>query len=446
MGSILVKNGKIINEGRRYEGDLLIRSGRIEKIDRSISVSHRTDILDAQGKIVMPGIIDDQVHFREPGLTHKADIASESRAALMGGVTSFMEMPNTKPPALTQELLENKYQLAEKTAYSNYSFYMGASNENVEQVLRTDGANVCGVKIFMGSSTGNMLVDDRDVLEKLFAQIPILVATHCEDEATIRNNRATFLERYGDQLSAEHHPLIRSREGCLLSSSMAVDLAKRHGTRLHILHISTADELALFSNEQPLDKKQITAEVCVHHLYFNADDYRELGNKIVCNPAIKSKGDQQALWRGLLENRLDIIATDHAPHLLDEKKRPYSQAPSGLPLVQHSLVIMLDFYHRGLIDLETMVHKMCHAPAVCFQIKDRGFLREGYHADLLVVDPNQKHLIAADNVLYKCGWSPLEGRSFKGAVSDVILNGDHVVSKGQLTKKPSPQRLAFDRK
>ncbi len=444
MSSILIKDATIVNEGKIWEGDLYIRSGRIEQIDRSID-RPADQIIDAHGFILMPGIIDDQVHFREPGLTHKASIGSESRAAVAGGVTSFMEMPNTKPPALTQMLLGEKYATAAQSSWANYSFYMGASNDNLDEVLRSDPRTVCGVKIFMGSSTGNMLVDDLQILEKLFKGVPMLIATHCEDEDTIRYNLEKLQKTYGTNLNARHHPEIRSAEGCLLSSSMAVKLAKKYDTRLHILHISTADELTLFVNDRPLAEKRITAEVCVHHLYFDADDYYQLGNLIKCNPAIKSAENKMALFDALLDDHLEIITTDHAPHTLDEKNQAYLNAPSGIPLVQHSLNIMLDFYHQGKISLEKIVEKMCHAPAICFQIKERGFIREGYWADLILIDPDQTWTVAKENIYYQCGWSPLEGKQFMGNVVKTLVNGDVVYDYHKGFEKGFAKRLEFER-
>ncbi len=445
MGKIIIRNGLVVNEGVARHLDILINGQRIEKIDHSINEQGLIKELVAEERLVLPGIIDDQVHFREPGLTHKATIASESRAALAGGTTSFMEMPNTQPPALTQKLLSDKYDIAANTSYANYSFYMGASNENLEEVLRTDGQQVCGVKIFMGSSTGKMLVDDRQVLEKLFANVPILIATHCEDEQTIKRNTEKYRSRFGERLTAAHHPLIRSREGCLLSSSLAVELAHRYGTRLHVLHISTEDELYLFDSDEELANKRITAEVCVHHLYFSAADYGLLGNKIKCNPAIKNVEDQNALLQALRKNRLDVIATDHAPHTLAEKERPYLEAPSGLPLVQHSLNIMSEFCQKGLINWQEVVQKMCHAPATAFQVKDRGYLREGYCADVVVFDPRPEWKVDRSNILYKAGWSPLEGKEWKGKVEHVILNGHHVVVNGKVSEVRMGERLIFMR-
>lgn len=423
MSHTLIKNALIINRGKRQYADLHIKDSRIEKIAPSITLHYRYEEMNGENMWLLPGIIDDQVHFREPGLTHKADIASESKAAIAGGVTTFMEMPNTQPPALTQSLLQDKYDIAARTAYSNYSFFMGASNENYDEVMRTNPEDVCGIKIFMGSSTGNMLVDNTSVLERLFANIPMLIATHCEDEATIRNNMEWYKATYGDAITPDMHPLIRSEEGCYKSSSLAVELARKYNTRLHVLHISTAKELELFGNSIPLSDKRITAEVCVHHLYFSADDYDTLGNQIKCNPAIKAAGNKEALFNALMDNRLDIIATDHAPHTWDEKSKPYLQAPSGLPLVQHSLNIMLDFERQGKITLEKIAEKMSHAPAQCFGIQDRGYLDEGMFADIVLIDPTQKYTIDKSNLLYKCGWSPLEGKTFEGKVSATFVNG-----------------------
>jgi len=440
--SLLIRNAQLVNRGRIQSADILIQNGRIAKI--APTISDRADReLDAQGHYVLPGIIDDQVHFREPGLTHKATIGSESRAAVAGGVTSFMEMPNVNPPSVTQELLEEKYQIAARTSLANYSFFMGATNDNLAEVLKTNAQRVCGIKVFMGSSTGNMLVDNRATLERLFAESPMLIATHCEDEATVRANLARYTEEYGDQLTAEFHPLIRNVEACWRSSSMAVELAKKHGTRLHILHISTKDELALFDNSIPLKDKKITAEVCVHHLHFSADDYALLGNQIKCNPAIKSREHRAALLPALLDNRLDIIATDHAPHTWAEKSQPYLQAPSGLPLVQHSLNLMLEFYHAGQITLERMVEKMCHAPAILFRIQERGFLDEGCWADLSIVDVDHTWTVQPDHILYQCGWSPLTGKTVRGKVLSTVVSGHLAWHEGKLLEGKMGERLAF---
>lgn len=429
MNKRIIKNGLIVNEGKVIAGDLLIVNNRIERIDGVINEPNAEEII-AEGKYILPGIIDDQVHFREPGLTHKANIATESKAALAGGTTSFMEMPNTRPTATTLSLLEDKYQIAAKSAFTNYSFFMGATNDNIEEVLKTDKKKVCGVKIFMGSSTGNMLVDNRTTLENIFSKLDHLIATHCEDEATIRSNNEAFKAKYGDRLTAIHHPLIRSREGCLLSSSMAVDMAKKHNTRLHILHISTKDELDLFTNQIPLEQKRITSEACVHHMFFQSEDYHRLGNKIKCNPAIKLESDRSAIFEAVFDDTIDIIATDHAPHTVEEKSAPYLNAPSGLPLVQHSLNIMLDFYHKGKVSLEEIVRKMCHTPAICFKLAERGFLREGYFADIVILDIDREWQVSKDNVLYKCAWSPLEDYRFKGKVEKVMINGSLAFDQG----------------
>lgn len=419
--------------------------GKIERIAPHIEVDFKVLEIDAEGKWVMPGIIDDQVHFREPGLTHKAELFTESHAAVAGGVTTFMEMPNTKPPALTQELLEKKYNRAEQVSLANYSFFMGASNDNLEEVLKTNEKNVCGIKVFMGSSTGNMLVDDEKTLEGLFSQVPMLIATHCEDEETIRANMEKFREKYGEDVPMEYHPIIRSVEGCYKSSSMAVGLAKKCNTRLHILHISTADELELFTNEIPLRNKRITSEVCVHHLYFNSEDYATKGSGIKCNPAVKGPEHQEALLPALLDDRLDIIATDHAPHTWEEKQGKYFDAPSGVPLVQHSLNIMMEFVQQGKISIEKVVEKMCHAPADCFRIDKRGFLEEGYWADVLIVDPEQKWTVEKENILYKCGWSPLEGHEFEGRVETTIVSGHLAYHENHLNTTKMGERILFDR-
>lgn len=441
--SILIKDVQIVNQGKIIAGDVLIRDGRFEKIGGIIDAPEAT-LIAGHGKYLLPGVIDDQVHFREPGLTHKAEIATEARAAVAGGVTTFMEMPNTKPPALTQELLEQKYEIAANRSQANYSFFMGVSNDNLDEVLRTDPRKVCGIKIFMGSSTGNMLVDNPGTLEQLFAQAPTLIAVHCEDEATIRNNEAAFMASYGEDVPMHCHPDIRSVKACYLSSSMAIELAKRFNTRLHILHISTADETALFRNDIPLREKRITSEVCVHHLYFNSGDYDRLGALIKCNPAIKEEHHRQALWNALLDDRLDIIATDHAPHTLEEKNRTYFYAPSGLPLVQHPLLMMLDFYHNGTISLDKIVEKMSHAPAECFQIKERGFIEPGYWADAVLVDLAHETQVQRDTLYYKCGWSPLEGKTFKSSIEATIVSGRLAYQQGNFYDGCG-MRLEFER-
>jgi len=444
MSTKVFKNAKIVNRNSIVEGDLLVVNDRIEQSGSIIEVNGRVEEIDCTGLHIIPGIIDDQVHFREPGLTHKACIATESQAAAAGGVTSFMEMPNTKPPALTQTLLQDKYDIAASDATVNYSFYMGASNDNLEEVLRTDGKSVCGIKIFMGSSTGNMLVDNRKALEGLFSKVPILIATHCEDEATIRKNLEEARKKYGDDIPVEMHPVIRSREGCYLSSSLAAELATTYGTRLHILHISTKEEIGIFRNDIPLEKKNITAEVCVHHLFFDEGQYATLGSKIKCNPAIKSSEDKAALLKALKEGYFDVIATDHAPHTMQEKAGNYMTAPSGLPLVQHSLTMMLDFYHKGELELPFIVDKMCHKPAELFYIQERGFLDEGYKADLAVVDIDRDWQVAADQLAYRCGWSPLEGFKMKGKVISTLCNGKFVYRNEKLTGEKSAERLKFN--
>ena len=444
MGTILIRNAEIVNEGQRFQGDILIRGQRIERIDSIIDMDADQEI-NADGLLCLPGIIDDQVHFREPGLDYKATVFTESRAALAGGVTSFMDMPNVKPATLTQELLQQRYDWAATKSAINYSFYMGASNDNLEEVLKTDPETVCGVKVFMGSSTGHMLVDEHRVLESIFSRSEMLIATHSEDEQRIRHRHQLFVERFGDALTAAHHPQIRDHEACYLSSSLAVDLAKKYGTRLHVLHLTTAKEMDLFEKGIPLEKKRITAEVCIHHLFFDDFAYTELGNKLKCNPAVKKAADRVALWNALLEDRLDVIATDHAPHTLDEKSRSYVDAPSGLPLVQHGLLVMMEFYHAGRISVEKIVEKMCHAPAIAFRIRERGFLREGYFADITLIDPNRPFRVLSENILYKCGWSPFEDYLFPATVDTVLVNGAIAFKNGTLGKKSHAMRLEFDR-
>jgi dihydroorotase len=444
MATLLIKNATIINRGQQHSGDIYCKDGFIEQVGGVIDRPADTEI-DATGLVAMPGIIDDQVHFREPGLTHKADIGTESRAAIAGGVTSFMEMPNVKPPTLTQELLAEKYAIAAKNSPANYSFYMGAGNDNLEEVLKTDPKTVCGLKIFMGSSTGNMLVDDEAVLEKLFAQVPMLIATHCEDEQMIRENMSLAKAKFGDDVPMRYHPDIRPAKACYKSSSLAVELARRYNTRLHVLHITTKDEIALFDNTIPLAEKRITAEVCVHHLYFNSEDYERLGTKIKCNPAIKGVEHQSALLPALLDGYFDVIATDHAPHTLAEKNQNYFAAPSGLPLIQHSLNVMLELYHRGDISLKLLVDKMCHAPAICYQIDRRGYLDPGYWADIVLVDLNEEWTVEKENIFYKCGWSPFEGHTFRGRVKHTVVSGHHAFRNGKIDDSVSGRRLTFDR-
>lgn len=444
--SILLKSGKIVNEGTIKVADIFIKNGRIEKIASSIDVQENCEVIDFEGKLILPGCIDDQVHFREPGLTHKANIFTESRAAVAGGITSFMEMPNTVPNTLTQELLQDKYDIASKSSIANYSFFMGASNDNIEEVLKTNGKNVCGVKIFMGSSTGNMLVDNETTLDQLFSKVPpLLIATHCEDEATIRRNIEVAKAKYGENVPIEQHPYIRSEEACYLSSSMAVRLAKKHGTRLHILHISTAKELELFDNSLPLKEKKITAEACVHHLWFSEEQYAEKGNYIKWNPAVKKASDRDAILQGVLDNKIDVIATDHAPHTIEEKNNTYFNAPSGGPLVQHALLAMLEKVEEGKITIEKVVEKMAHAPATLFNIIDRGFIREGYFADIVIVDPNKKTEVTKSSLLYKCGWSPFEGFEFSNSIDSTIVNGELVYSKGNIIEAGNGLRLLFNR-
>ena len=444
-------NAQIVNEGETFQGELIIENGLISKIFRKNENTCGGDenknitIIDANGKFLIPGVIDDHVHFREPGLTHKADIYSESKAAVAGGITSFMEMPNTIPNVLTQELLEDKYKIASENSLANFSFYIGASNDNIEEIIKTNSRNVCGVKVFMGASTGNMLVNDIDVLNEIFSKSKILVVVHCEDEEIIQKNIKFYKDKFGENIPVEKHPLIRSEEACYQSTALAFSLAKKHNTRLHVLHLSTAKELELFDKTIPLEKRKITSEVCVHHLWFNDGDYDKFGTKIKWNPAIKTKNDQEGLFEGILNNKIDIIATDHAPHTLDEKLNTYFKALSGGPLVQHSLLAMLDFYHEGKISLEKIVEKMCHAPAISFQITKRGFIREGYWADLTLVDLNASQKVNKTNILYKCGWSPFEGHTFKSKISHTFVNGNLVYDNGKFDETVKGQRILFDR-
>jgi dihydroorotase len=444
MGTTLIKSATIVNENKQIVADVLVSNGLIERVDKQINAIADREI-NAEGLYLFPGCIDDQVHFREPGLTHKGNIYTESRAAVAGGITSFMEMPNTVPNTLTRELLEDKYNIASKNSLANYSFYMGASNDNLDEVLRTDIQNVCGVKVFMGSSTGNMLVDNPNTLENIFAQSPMLVATHCEDEATIKNNLEHYKQLLGENIPVRLHPKIRSEEACYLSSSMAVDLAKKHGTRLHILHISTQKETYLFDNTIPLKDKKITAEACIHHLWFSDKDYETKGNLIKWNPAVKTEHDRDGILKAVLNGRIDVIATDHAPHTIEEKAQPYLQAPSGGPLVQHALPAMLELYHQGKITLEQIAEKMAHNVATCFQIEKRGFIREGYWADLVLVDLNSPWKVTTDNILYKCKWSPFEGTTFQSKIVNTIVSGNLVWDNGKLLEGQSGKRLSFVR-
>jgi len=451
MTPILIKNASIVNENNIFMGSVFLQNNLIAKIfEGTISTEQienlpsETRIIDAIGQYLLPGIIDDQVHFREPGLTHKGTIHSESRAAVAGGITSYMEMPNTVPNVFTQQLLEEKYQLAANSSFANYSFFMGASNTNLEEVLKTNPQNVCGIKVFMGSSTGNMLVDNRETLEALFAKSKMLIALHCEDEKTIRENLQVAKNNFGEQIPVQQHPVIRSAEACYLSSSLAVELARKHNTRIHILHISTAQETSLFESK-PLREKRITAEACVHHLWFCDDDYQRLGNFIKWNPAIKSTSDRNAIWKALLDNRIDVVATDHAPHTIAEKQNSYLTAPSGGPLVQHSLVAMLEFHHQKKISLQQVVTKMCHNVAELFQIEKRGFIRESYYADLVLVDLNSPWTVTKSNILAACGWSPFEGVSFQSKVTHTFVNGQLVFENGTINESIRGQRLLFTR-
>ena len=445
MNKFLIKQAHIVNEGTITIGDVLVKGAFIERIDKNIS-DQNAEIINGEGKYLFPGVIDDQVHFREPGLTHKGNIYSEARSGVAGGVTSFMEMPNTVPNTLTQELLTDKYAIAAKSSLANYSFYMGASNDNIEEVLKTNGKEVCGVKIFMGSSTGNMLVDNEKVLEKLFSKVPYLIATHCEDEQTIRANTAIYREKYGENLPAKYHPEIRSEEACYKSSSFAVELAEKHGTRLHILHISTARETSLFRNDVPLKDKKITAEACIHHLWFCDEDYQKKGMFIKWNPAIKTSADREGILKAVLDDRIDVIATDHAPHTLEEKSNSYFNAPSGGPLLQHSLVAMLELYHKGKISLEKIAQKMSHNPAIMFEIDRRGYIREGFYADLTLVDLQNKWKVEKKNILALCGWSPFEGQEFSSRVLKTFVNGHLAYDGGSFNESRKGMRLLFDRK
>ncbi|CAH0154199.1 MULTISPECIES: dihydroorotase [unclassified Pedobacter] len=444
MNTYLIKAATIVNEGQKIVADVLIKGGLIAKIGQNLSAPDAQEI-NAEGQYLLPGMIDDQVHFREPGLTHKADIFTESMAAVAGGITSFMEMPNTVPNTLTQDLLADKYEIAAQTSLANYSFYMGASNDNIEEVLKTDPKNVCGIKVFMGSSTGNMLVDNEKTLENIFSKAPILVATHCEDEATIRHNLAEFKTKYGEDLTIEMHPLIRSAEACYKSSSLAVELAKTYQTRLHILHISTAKEIALFDNITALKDKKITAEACVHHLWFNDKDYALKGNFIKWNPAVKTEDDQKGVLKGVLEDYIDVIATDHAPHTLAEKQQPYSQAPSGGPLVQHALPALLEMHLQGKISLEKIAEKTAHNLAICFDIEKRGFIREGYWADLVLVDLKDSWTVTKLNNFYKCGWSPFDGDTFQASITHTFVSGNLAYQNGKFTTDQIGKRLTFAR-
>lgn len=441
----LITNANIVNEGKIFKGNILIDGQLISKISAQ-PISDKADkTIDANGQYMFPGCIDDQVHFREPGLTHKAEIYTEAKAAVAGGITSYMEMPNTVPQTLTQELLEEKYQRAAKVSLANFSFFMGASNGNIDEVLKTNGKNVCGIKIFMGSSTGNMLVDKNEVLEEIFSKTKLLIATHCEDEATIKQNLEIYKREYGDNIPIDCHPLIRNAEACYKSSSKAVELAVKHNTRLHILHISTAKELSLFDAKTPLKNKRITAEACIHHLWFSDADYKTKGNFIKWNPAVKSAADRDAILQGVLDNKIDIIATDHAPHTIEEKEQAYSKAPSGGPLVQHALVAMIELHRKGKISLEKIAEKMSHAVADCFQIEKRGYIREGYFADLVLVDMNASWKVEKANLLYKCNWSPFEGQTFTSKVTHTFVSGHLAYHNDHFDESQKGMRLLFNR-
>ena len=444
MSKQLIKNAILINENRIFEGDVLLKDDIIFKIGKDISDAD-AKVIDANGSYLLPGVIDDQVHFREPGLTHKGNIASESRAAVAGGITTFMEQPNTNPQTTTIEKLEEKFAVASKSSFANYSFLFGGTNDNLEELKRLDKNACSGVKLFLGSSTGNMLVDDEVVLEKIFRSTEMVISTHCEDETTIKNNLAKYKAEYGDDIPVKYHPLIRSAEACYLSSSKAIALAKKTGARLHVFHLSTAKEMDLFRNDIPLTEKKITAEVCIHHLWFSDADYDDKGTLIKWNPAVKTAADRAKLWEALLDDRIDVIATDHAPHLLDEKDNVYTKAPSGGPLVQHALVAMLQKHKEGLISLEKLVEKMCHNPAKLFDIKKRGYIREGYYADLVLVDINKPWTVTPASNLYKCGWSPFDGYTFGSQITHTFVNGHLAFENGKFSVERNAKRLTFDR-
>lgn len=444
MKSYLIKKAKIVNENKTFVGDVLIEGAYIKQIAENIEFNDAI-IIDASGKYLIPGMIDDQVHFREPGLTHKANIGTESKAAVAGGITSFIEMPNTIPQATTQDLLEDKFEIASKTSYANYSFMFGGTNDNLEELLKTDPKNVAGVKLFLGSSTGNMLVDNEEVLEKIFSSTKLPISVHCEDEETIRKNTQEFIDKYGEDIPIKNHPIIRSEEACYLSSSKAIELAKKTGARLHVFHLSTAKEMELFRNDIPLKEKQITAEVCVHHLWFSDKDYDEKGTLIKWNPAVKTENDRDALWEALLDDRIDVIATDHAPHTFEEKNNKYTKAPSGGPLVQHAVIAILEKVKEGVIPIEKAVEKMSHNPAILFNIEKRGYIKEGYYADIVLIDPNQNWMVEKNNLLYKCGWSPFEGQKFSTKITHTFVNGNLIYNDGIFNDQVKGKRLVFER-
>ncbi|MEZ7916631.1 MAG: dihydroorotase [Polaribacter sp.] len=442
---ILIQNATIVNENKIFKGDILLENEIITKISSKIKPTKNVEIINAEGKFLIPGFIDDQVHFREPGLTHKANIATESRAAIAGGITTFIEMPNTVPQATTQHLLEDKFKIAAADSYANYSFMFGGTNDNLEELLKTDPKKVAGIKLFLGSSTGNMLVDNEEILEKIFSSTKMIISVHCEDEGTIRKNTAIYKEKYGDDIPLKYHPLIRSEEACYLSSSKAIELAKKTGARLHIFHLSTEKETHLFRNDIPLEEKQITSEVCIHHLWFSDKDYEEKGTHIKWNPAVKTEKDRLGLWKALLDDRIDVLATDHAPHTLDEKNNNYLNAPSGGPLVQHAIIALLEKVKEGVIPIEKAVEKMSHNPAKLFQIEKRGFIKEGYFADIVLIDMNKPQTVSKDNILYKCGWSPFEGTTFSSTITHTFVNGNLIYNNGVFNDEIKGKRITFNR-
>ena len=442
---ILIQNATIVNENKIFKGDVLIENEIITKISSKIKPTKNIEVINAEGKYLIPGFIDDQVHFREPGLTHKANIATESRAAIAGGITTFIEMPNTVPQATTQDLLEDKFKIAAVDSYANYSFMFGGTNDNLEELLKTDPKKVAGIKLFLGSSTGNMLVDNEEILEKIFSSTKMIISVHCEDEGTIKKNTAIYKEKYGDDIPLKYHPLIRSEEACYLSSSKAIELAKKTGARLHIFHLSTEKETHLFRNDIPLEEKQITAEVCIHHLWFSDKDYEEKGTHIKWNPAVKTEKDRLGLWKALLDDRIDVLATDHAPHTLDEKNNNYLNAPSGGPLVQHAIIALLEKVKEGVIPIEKAVEKMSHNPAKLFQIEKRGFIKEGYFADIVLIDMNKPQTVSKDNILYKCGWSPFEGTTFSSTITHTFVNGNLIYNNGIFNDEIKGKRITFNR-
>jgi len=443
--STLIKNARIVNENNIFLSDVLIENEIIREISTEIKVPENIEIIDAEGKFLIPGFIDDQVHFREPGLTHKANISTESRAAVAGGITTFIEMPNTVPQATTQDLLEDKFKIAANDSYANYSFMFGGTNDNLDELLKTDPKKVAGIKLFLGSSTGNMLVDNEAVLEKIFSSTKMIISVHCEDEATIRKNTQEFVDKYGDDIPVKYHPIIRSEKACYLSSSKAIELAKKTGARLHIFHVSTAKETELFRNDIPLEEKQITAEVCIHHLWFSDKDYAEKGTHIKWNPAVKTEKDRLGLWEALLDDRIDVLATDHEPQILEEKNNVYTKAPSGGPLVQHAVTAILEKVKEGVISIEKAVEKMSHNPAKLFQIEKRGFIKEGYFADLVLIDTNKPQIVSKDNILYKCGWSPFEGTTFSSSITHTFVNGNLIYNEGVFNEKIKGKRITFNR-